>query len=400
MGKYCSAFPSGGSGMTGGGKSVRVTGTDELQKILHSAQENKTPVSLYRKAKPDGIALDFSEWKDIEVLDIDNLMAIVPPGTLLGELNDAAGKKGLRFIPADTPAYDDLSMGEWVYRGCPNPSVWKYGAGKHFLLGGSYVLPNGDMTPVGGQCIKNVTGYDFTRFLAGAYADLAIGVQYIIKLMPQPAFRKRYDMVLPSLTNAIELIDSLHSRPIPPAWLFWADETAGSKLFGHEQKGHRILFELDGNEVEVRDYEKAVCTFLASAKGGIAEETSTIPSLSGLENSTDGFWLLDELKVPYTQMESFTARSSAIFGEKRVMGGLFGQLAEGKVQLFLDMKPEQCKDIITALQAAAGALGGASSGKYKRLYEHGMNSQLAALENAFRKQIDPHQIFNQGGIMP
>jgi len=375
-----------------------VTDSIELQEVFREAQAKKTPVSLYRKAKAGGIALDFSEWKEIEVFDIDNLMVIVPPGTLLKELNAVASAKGLRFIPADTPAYENLSVGEWAYQGCPNPSVWKYGAGKHFLLGGSYVLPTGEITPVGGKCIKNVTGYDFTRFLTGAYADLAVGVRYIIKLMPQPAYRKRYDVTFKTLTEAIALIDYLQSRPVPPAWLFWADETTGSKLFGQAQKGQRVLFELDGNEAEVRDQAKEVDAHLAGVNSEIAAEAATIPNLSGLEETTEGFWLLDELKIPYTAVESFAAKLNKLLGEKGIQGGLFGQLADGKIHLYLQQDPQQSKAVITALQAEAYALGGIGSGKYARLYEGAANSPLAALENAFRQHIDPQQIFNQGEV--
>jgi len=376
----------------------KVSSSEQLQEVFRQAQEKKTPVSLYRKAQSGGIALDFSEWKEIEVFDIDNLMVIVPPGTLLKELNAVASAKGLRFIPADTPAFENLSVGEWAHRGCPNPSVWKYGAGKHFLLGGSYVLPNGDITPVGGKCIKNVTGYDFTRFLTGAYADLAVGVRYIIKLMPQPAYRKRYDVTFKTLTEAVELINYLQSRPVPPAWLFWADETAGSKLFGQPQKGQRILFELDGNEAEVKDYEKEVDAHLAGVNSQIAAEAATIPELSGIEEQTDGFWLLDELKIPYTAVETFAAKFSKLLGEKGTQGGLFGQLADGKIHLYIEQDPLQSKELIAALQTEARALGGAASGKYARLYERAANSPLAALENAFKQRIDPQQIFNQGEV--
>ena len=376
----------------------KVSSSEQLQELFHQAQEQKIPVSLYRKPKPEGIALDFSEWKDIEVFDIDNLMVIVPPGTLLKDLNAIVSEKGLRFIPADTPAFEQLSVGEWAYRGCPNPSVWKYGAGKHFLLGGSYVLPNGDVTPVGGKCIKNVTGYDFTRFLTGAYADLAVGVRYIIKLMPQPAFRKRYDITVNSLKSAIDLVHYLQSRPVPPAWLFWADETAGSNLFGQPQKGQRILFELDGNEAEVQDYAKEMDAYLASSQGQIAAEPATIPDLSGLEEKMDGFWLLDEFKVSYTAVGTFTEKLAKLMAEKGAQGGLFGQLADGKIHLYLDQKAAKNKDIITALQAEAYALGGAASGKYDRLYERKTNSPLAALETAFKQRIDPQQIFNQGEV--
>ncbi len=376
----------------------KITSTEQLQELFRQAQAKKTPVSLYRKGQPGGIALDFSEWNAIEAFDIDNLMVIVPPGILLKELNAIAAAKGLRFIPADTPAYENLSIGEWAYQGCPNPSAWKYGAGKHFLLGGNYVLPNGDTTPVGGSCIKNVTGYDFTRYLTGGYADLAAGVRYIIKLMPQPACRKRYDITVPALANAIELINYLHSRPVPPAWLFWVDETVGSRLFRQTHQGQRVLFELDGNQAEVIDYAKEVDAYLAAANSRPAAEPATIPALSGLEANTDIFWLLDELKVPYTAMDTFAANTVKTISETGIAGGLFGQLADGKIHLWLNCKKEASKTVIAALQAEACKLGGAVSGKYNRLYGPQMCSPLTALELAFKQRIDPQQIFNQGVV--
>ena len=371
----------------------KVTACGQLQELFRQAQAEKTPVSLYRQPQSGGIAIDFSDWKDIEVFDLDNLMAIVPPGILLKDLNAAAAAKGLRFIPGDTPFLENISVGEWAYRGCPNPSSWKYGAGKHFLLGAAYVLPNGDFTPVGGKCIKNVTGYDFTRFLTGAYADLAVGVQYIIKLMPQPAFRHRFAITITSLASAIELIAKLQSRSVPPAWLFWADEQAGRKLFG-EQQGQRILFELDGNEAEVRAYQAAVEGMLPT--GSVQQAPPSLPDLSHVENATDGFWLIDECKLPYQQVPAFAAHFQKLQQTYGVTGGLFGQLADGKIHLYLEQTDKAVvTPLITALQQAAKEQGGTVSGKYDRLYGAGTSSPLAAIEMNFKKRIDPGLIYNR-----
>ena len=372
----------------------KVTACEQLQELFRQAQAEQTPVSLYRQPQSGGIELDFSDWKEIEVFDLDNLMVIVPPGILLKDLNAAAAAKGLRFIPGDTPLLENISIGEWAYRGCPNPSSWKYGAGKHFLLGAAYVLPNGDFTPVGGKCIKNVTGYDFTRFLTGAYADLAVGVQYIIKLMPQPVFRHRFDITIASLASAIELIGKLQARSVPPAWLFWADEQAGSKLFGGQQQGQRIVFELDGNETEVRSYQASLENLLPA--GSVQQAPGSLPDLSHLDNETANFWLCDEFKLPYQAVPAFSARFQELRQTHGVTGGLFGQLADGKIHLYLEQTDKAVvRPLITALQQAAKEVGGTVSGKYDRLYGTGTTSPLVAMEVNFKKRIDPGLIYNR-----
>lgn len=381
-------------------KTVAVSASEQLQKIFQQAQQEKSPVYLYRKPGSFGISLDLSKWNEIEVFDVENLMVIVPPGIILKDLNEAAAAKGLRFIPADSPDVASLSVGEWAYRGCPNLLSWKYGSGKHFLLGSSYVFPNGEATAVGGKCIKNVSGYDLTRFLTGAYSDLAVGVQFILKLMPQPAYRRRYDVEFNSLKAVIKLVGALQSRPVAPAWLYWADKSAGTMLFRQNQQEYRVIFELDGNKAEVDDYAADVKSILAACKGKLLDGDTPLPDMSYLETKEEGLWLLDEFKVPYSNVDQFADKVKQAMQEYNWEGGLFGQLADGKINLYLKKADPRINSFIAKLQEEACALGGAVSGKYERLHGAGGNGKLAVLERNFKQRMDPAQIFNRSAEVP
>lgn len=376
-------------------RTVAVSGIEQLQEVFLQAQQAKNPVYLYRQPRNPGICLDLSQWNEIEFFDVDNLMAIVAPGITLRDLNKTAAAKGLRFIPAQSPSVASLSIGEWAYRGCPNLLSWKYGAGKHFLLGAGYVFPNGEATTVGGKCIKNVSGYDLTRFLTGAYADLAVGVQFIVKLMPQPLSQRRYDVEVSSLEHAIKLVSDLQSRPVPPAWLYWFDQAAGTRLFGQKQQGHRISFELDGNQAEVDDYAASVTKMLTACKAKSVAGKIELPDMSYLETKEEGFWLVDEFKIPYPVMKRFSEVVNKAMQEYTWEGGLFGQLADGKINLYIKNPDSRINSFFTKLQDEARALGGAASGKYERL--HGMfgTGSLAVLERNFKQRMDPAQIFNR-----
>jgi len=378
-----------------GVETVAVSDSEQLQKIFRQAQQEKKPVYLYRKPGDHGVSLDLRNWNDIEVFDVDNLMVIVPPGIILRDLNKIVAAKGLRFIPADSPYVGSLSVGEWAYRGCPNLLSWKYGAGKHFLLGSSYVFPNGEKTAVGGKCIKNVTGYDLTRFLAGAYSDFAVGVQFVLKLMPQPACRRRYDVEVNSLEGAIKLVSALQSRPVPPAWLYWADQPAGRKLFGQNQQGHRVIFELEGNEAEVGDYAADINKILIACEAKSVVGDTPFPDMSYLETKKEGFWLLDEFKIPYPAVNKFAETVKKTRQEYNWEGGLFGQLANGKINLYVEKIDSRINTFLAKLEDEARALGGAASGKYGRLYGAGGTGNLAMLEKNFKQRMDPAQIFNR-----
>ena len=77
-------------------------------------------------------------------------------------------------------------------------------------------------------------------------------------------------------------------------------------------------------------------------------------------------------------------------------GGLFGQLADGKIHLYLEQTDKAVViPLITALQQAAKEVGGTVSGKYDRLYGAGTSSPLAAIEMNFKKRIDPGLIYNR-----
>lgn len=374
----------------------KVCQKEDLQEIFRQAQMSKTPVSAYRKPVAGGISLDFSQWRDIELFDMDNLMVIVPPGTLLKELNALAAQNGMRFVPADTPLFEKLSVGEWAYRGCPNPSAWKYGAGKHFLLGSTYVFPTGEMAAVGGKCIKNVTGYDFTRFFTGAYADLGLGVQYIIKLMPQPEYRRRYDATFSSLKDVVEFATQLQGRSVPPAWLYWFDEGAGSRLFDKPQQGQRVIFELDGNTAEVRSHAAEIDKLMKRFQCQTAGTAGDLPDLSFIENCNDSFWLMDELKIPYPSVTNFADCFREALAQSGESGGLFGQLADGKIHVFLDQPLSPAtRTVMAELQTASKTFGGCASGKFARLYGKPEATSLSILESSIKKRVDPELIFNR-----
>ena len=60
------------------------------------------------------------------------------------------------------------------------------GAARDHVLGTHAVSGRGEIFKAGGKVVKNVTGYDLCKLLAGSYGTLAVMTELTVKVMPRP----------------------------------------------------------------------------------------------------------------------------------------------------------------------------------------------------------------------
>ena len=376
-------------------KRVRfVNNVEDVQTVFRQAGLDNTAVYVYREAKPRGISLDLSAMNHILEIDCDNLVAVVEPGVTLAGLADALGEKGLRFIPADTVYYRHQTVGEWVYSGCPSILAWKYGAGKFSLMGADFVLPTGELLKTGGKTVKNVTGYDLTRFLTGAYADMGVGVRFLLKLLPLPKSRVKFSALFAGVPEVLSFVEKLRQQPGIPAYVLWADDIVCGRFNNSPKGSHCLVCEFEGVQEEVSAVAAQVQTYLKQCGAREVRECNSEDEcefFDGLFKAGPGLVLTDEYKIPYNRQTEFIANAYKIFHNHHIVGGLFGQLGEGKIHLmFPTFGPEE-KVAITELTTLAEQVGGVSSGKYQRLYT---GSKLGRLEQSVKDSFDPKHLLN------
>jgi len=373
-----------------------VSSVEEVQTMFRQAGQDNTAVYVYREAKPQGISLDLSSMNNILEIDCDNLIAVVEPGVILADLADALGEKGLRFIPADTVYYRHQTVGEWAYSGCPNILAWKYGAGKFFLMGADFVLPTGELLKTGGKTVKNVTGYDLTRFLTGAYADMGVGVGFLLKLLPLPKSRVKFSALFNGASEVLSFVDKLRQQPGVPAYVLWADDIVCGLRFNNLPNGsHCLVCEFEGVQEEVSGIAAEVQTYFKQCGARNVKEYSSEDEdepFDGLFKAEPGFILTDEYKIPYNRQAEFIANAYKIFDNHQIVGGLFGQLGEGKIHLLFPIFGPGEKAAITELRLLAVQVGGVSSGKYQRLYT---DNKLGRLEQSVKDSFDPKHLLNR-----
>ena len=137
--------------------------------------------------------LDMTAFTGIETYEPEELVLTARPGTALAEIEamlDRAGQM-LAFEPGDWGAMLGEAAGRQTLGGMlacnlAGPRRVKQGAARDHLLGFHAVSGRGEAFKAGGRVVKNVTGYDLSKLMAGSYGTLAVLTEVTVKVLPKP----------------------------------------------------------------------------------------------------------------------------------------------------------------------------------------------------------------------
>ena len=132
-----------------------------------------------------GVVLSLERLNRILEIDEENLLAVVQPAVITGDLQAAVEARGL-FYPPDPQSLKESSIGGNVAECAGGPRAFKYGVTKRYVLALEAVLPTGEIIRTGSKAVKNVVGYDLTQLLVGSEGTLAIITEITLRLIPKP----------------------------------------------------------------------------------------------------------------------------------------------------------------------------------------------------------------------
>jgi glycolate oxidase FAD binding subunit len=161
-----------------GGKALELVGHGSKRAIGRAAQWDVT--------------LDLSGFSGVTLYEPEELVLSAKAGTPLAEIEAlvAASGQELAFEPMDYGPLLGIAVGAGTIGGVlaanlSGPRRIKAGAARDHFLGVGAVSGRGETFKAGGRVVKNVTGYDLCKLLAGSWGTLAAMTEVTIKTLPR-----------------------------------------------------------------------------------------------------------------------------------------------------------------------------------------------------------------------
>lgn len=121
--------------------------------------------------------------KKIVSVEPENLLAVVEAGLTPAEVRAALEPAGLHW---PVSGLDGRSLGAIMAEGGISLEQMARGPMTDWILGATFIEPSGRLIASGGRTLKNVSGYDLTRFLWKARGTLGLSTAFILKCLPRP----------------------------------------------------------------------------------------------------------------------------------------------------------------------------------------------------------------------
>src|SRR5260370_700299 len=173
---------------------------DELRDAVAGALAAEEPVEIIGGGSKRGLGrslqtphlLDLSRLSGIREYAPSELVLTAGAATPLAEIERTLADSG-QMLAFEPPDWRELlgDGGEPTLGGAPagtlsGPRRLKIGAARDHFLGFRGVSGRGEIFKAGGKVVKNVTGYDLCKLMAGSYGTLAALEEVTVKVLPRP----------------------------------------------------------------------------------------------------------------------------------------------------------------------------------------------------------------------
>lgn len=178
---------------------LKPTSADDLLAAVKDALADRTPLEILgRGSKRDlgrpfqaGRRLDLSAMTGVTLYEPGELVLSARAGTPLAEIEELLHKnrQELAFEPPDLSLLlgGDAGLqtiGGVIAGNLAGPRRIKAGAARDHFLGFNAVSGRGEVFKSGGRVMKNVTGYDLSKLIAGSWGTLAAMSDVTLKVLP------------------------------------------------------------------------------------------------------------------------------------------------------------------------------------------------------------------------
>ena len=220
----------------------------ELVDIIAAAAADGVPLGLFGQGTKRDWGRSVSFARQVTLRGFSGIVDYAPAelvltagaGTPLAEIEQALAAEGqhLAFEPPDLgPLFgrgaNQATIGGVLATNLSGSRRPFAGAARDFFLGFSGVNGRGEVVKAGGKVVKNVTGYDLPKLIAGSFGTLIALTEITIKVVPAPetSCSAVLDAVAPDMANAC-MTQALGSTADPSGAAYLPDRQLVFRLEG------------------------------------------------------------------------------------------------------------------------------------------------------------------------
>ncbi len=406
---------------------------EEVQAVILLCNEYKTPVVPRGRGtgtaggsvpEVGGVALSLERMNKIISVDPDNRMAIIEPGVLNQDLQDAI--KGVGFFwPPDPSSAAYCSIGGNLATCAAGPHAVKYGVARDHVLGLKAVTGKGDIIRTGCYTSKGVVGYDLTRLLVGSEGTLAVIVEATLKLTPLPKHTGGLTAEFSDTASCARAIAAIMAQPYTPSALEFLDNGALNLIRSRhknllpENARAYLMIEVDGALQEIKETTEAI--LLACQVDGLieakpAEDTKALwaarKALSPLLKDIAPKKINEDIAVPVSHLPELLTGLEKLAAQYQISNVNFGHAGNGNIHVNLLVNPDNAEEMVRAyacldevfslVLSLQGTLSGEHGvGMAKRPFiSREIDETTMNLMKAVKLTFDPSNILNPGKLFP
>lgn len=407
---------------------------EDVQKLVKVCYEEEIPIfprgagsGLTGGAVPTlekGVVVSFERMNRFQV-DVDNATAVVEPGVITYEFQQAVERFGL-FYPPDPSSFKYSTIGGNIAENAGGPRCLKYGVTREYVLGLTAVIKEGEVIRTGNPVIKDVAGYDITKLFVGSEGTLGLITSAVLKLIPKPKARGTALILFKDLEDVGRVVAKIMTSGIFPSALEFMDRDAIRAVEEFKPVGlpkdvsALLLVEVDGSPQGVKEDIKAV-EGLAKAMGlevKVAEDEESAEKLwtarkslgPALGNLRTGK-INEDVVVPRVYLSEAIRDYRKVAEKYGLLMAIFGHIGDGNlhVNLLYDKKnkeeEERAERAVDEIFEITLRYNGSITGEHgvgltkRKFLEYQFGPVGMEILRGIKKVFDPKNLFNPGKVI-
>ncbi|RYF10281.1 MAG: FAD-binding protein, partial [Deltaproteobacteria bacterium] len=293
------------------------------------------------------VVVDVSRMNKVLQLRPDDLYAVVQPGLVNQQLDQAAGEHGLMY-PPDPASWESCSLGGNIATNAGGPRAVKYGVTQAYVWGLQVVLVGGEVLRVGRQCIKGVAGLAMAPLFVGSEGTLGIVTEATMHLVPAPRGVCTAWLCFASPEAASAAGSRIFRAGVVPRMLELLDDPALRAVRPYvswpmPQATAALLVETDGcTEESAMQQMQQLCAAAQPDSSQVAPNAQAAEAMRRTRRLVSSslkhlfpFKISDDIAVPRSQMPALLLEAQAQAQAAGLQASAYGHLGDGNLHINL-----------------------------------------------------------------